>query len=269
MQVVGPWRRPRPWSLRRSRRRRWRPGCRAPGELVPLPRICRPGSPSCTTLIRLACGVDRALVDRPADDRVHVDCPGSSSGSSPCSRDSSMICCTRRVEPGALGLHPAGEPLTASGSSEASWTASASRLSAPTGVLSSWLHVGDEVAADRLDAALAGAVLDQRQHQPAAERCDPRGHVQRRDGPAARHHQLGLADLPVPAYLPDQLGELVDGHLVAADQPERVRRSGGLEDLVLLVDDQRTGAQDGEHGRRCRRARRAPRRGVCSCSWPR
>ena len=44
--------------------------------------------------------------------------------------------------------------------------------------------VGDEVAADRLDPALAGAVLDQRQHQPRAQRRDPGGDV-RGDGAAA------------------------------------------------------------------------------------
>ena len=46
----------------------------------------------------------------------------------------------------------------------------------------------------------------------------------------------------------DELGELLDGHLVVADQTEGVRRGGGLEDLVLLVDDQRAGAQDGQDG---------------------
>ena len=63
---------------------------------------------------------------------------GSSSGSSPCSRDSSMICWTSRVSRWlSVCMRPANR-VTASGSSAASCTASASRLSAPTGVFSSW-----------------------------------------------------------------------------------------------------------------------------------
>ena len=64
---------------------------------------------------------------------------GSSLSVSFCRRDRSMICCTRRV---SRSLSPCMRPAnrtTASGSSFASATASASRLSAPIGVLSSWL----------------------------------------------------------------------------------------------------------------------------------
>ena len=104
---------------------------------------------------------------------------GVSSGSSAWSRDSSMICCTRRVEPVALGEHPLGEPLD--------------RLRVVAGVgdrlgeqpdradrrLQLVAHVGDEVAAYLLDPALAGAVLDQGQHQVRAERRDAGGDVAR------------------------------------------------------------------------------------------
>ena len=64
---------------------------------------------------------------------------GSSSGSSPCSRESSMICCTSRASRSlSVCIRPANR-CTASGSSAASITASESSLIAPTGVLSSWL----------------------------------------------------------------------------------------------------------------------------------
>ena len=59
--------------------------------------------------------------------------------------------------------------------------------------------------------------------------------------------QLGLADLAVAADLADQLGEVVDEHLVAADEAEGVRRRGGLEHVVVGVDDDRARAEHGEH----------------------
>ena len=84
-----------------------------------------------------------------------------------------MICCTSRVSRAlSVCIRPANR-VTASGSSAASWTASASRFSAPDRGLQLVRDVGDEVAADRLDAALAGAVLDQREHQPAARAARP------------------------------------------------------------------------------------------------
>ena len=111
---------------------------------------------------------------------------GVSSGSSAWSRDSSMICCTRRVSRSlSVSIRPANR-LTASGSSLASDTASASSLIAPTGRLQLVADVGDEVAAYGLDPALAGAVLDQGQHQVRAQRRDPGGDVPgraRRGGP--------------------------------------------------------------------------------------
>ena len=65
--------------------------------------------------------------------------PGFSSGSSPCSRDSSMISLTSRLSRDASTRIRSENRCTASGSSAASDTASASRISAPTGVFSSWL----------------------------------------------------------------------------------------------------------------------------------
>ena len=137
-----------------------------------------------------------------------------------------MICCTSRVEPLALVLHPAGEPATASGSSAASSTASASRVERADRRLELVADVGDEVAADGVDPARLGAVLDQHQHEPAAQRRHPGGDLQRRDRGPRGSTELGLADLAVPAHLADQLEQLGDGRPVAADQPEAY--AGGL-----------------------------------------
>jgi hypothetical protein len=107
--------------------------------------------------------------------------------------------------------------------------------------------VGDEVAADLLHALLPGAVLDQREHQPGAQRRDAGGDVAR-GHPRSRHQQLGLPDLPVPAYLADHVGEVGRDELAAPHQPQRVRRSRRLEDLVVVVHDHGAGPQHRQHG---------------------
>ena len=103
--------------------------------------------------------------------------------------------------------------------------------------------VGDEVAAYLLDPPLPGPVLDQGQHQAAAQRGDPGGDVA---GGLARppDDQLHLADLAVAAYLRDHGAQLRVDHLGPADQAERVRRRGRLDDQVGVVDDDRAAAQD-------------------------
>ena len=174
---VGLARRPAPWSRRRSRRPRWRPGWRPRRRPA---RRCRrprgPASPPVTTMIRgrrrrsaLVSTARDHVVDRHRDrrlERVVALQPGQ--------LDDLLH---QPGEPVALGQHPAGEPLD--------------RLRVVGGVvdrlgqqpdradrgLELVADVGDEVAADRLDPALAGAVLDQRQHQPRAQRRDPRGDV--------------------------------------------------------------------------------------------
>ena len=152
-------------------------------------------------------------------------------------------------QPLALGEHPAGEPLDGLGIVGGVLHGLGQQPDRADRRLELVADVGDEVTADRLDPALAGAVLDQGQHQPAAERRDPRGHVPRRGARRTRDHQLGLADLAVAAYLPDQLGQLGVDHLVVAHEAEGVRRRGGLEDPVLLVDHHRARAEHGEHRR--------------------
>ena len=110
--------------------------------------------------------------------------PAASSGSSPWSRDSSMICCTSRTSRSLSVQHPAGEPLDGLGVVGGVLHGLGQQPDRADRRLELVADVGDEVAADRLDPALAGAVLDQGQHQPAAERRDPGGHVPRRGRPA-------------------------------------------------------------------------------------
>ena len=151
-------------------------------------------------------------------------------------------------EPVALGEHPAREPLDRLRVVARVGDRLGQQLDRADRRLELVADVGDEVAAYGLDPALAGAVLDQGQHQPRAERRDPGGDVPGGRGRAV-HQQLGLADLAVAAYLVDQPVELVGDQLGAAHQPEGVRRRGGLHDGVGVVDDHRAAAQHAEHGR--------------------
>ena len=98
---------------------------------------------------------------------------------------------------------------TASGSSLASSTASASSAEPADRGLELVADVGDEVAADLLDPAGLGVVLDEQQHVAAAQRRDPRLH----DRPAAAQRpagqvELGLADDPVAAHLAREVAQL-------------------------------------------------------------
>ena len=103
-----------------------------------LPRTFRSCTPLDDDLDATVVRVDGRRVDGSGDDLVHRHHHGASSGSSSWSRDSSMICCTRRDRRSdSVSIRPANR-RTATGSSAASHTASASSLIAPTGVLSSW-----------------------------------------------------------------------------------------------------------------------------------
>ena len=180
---------------------------------------------------------------------------GSSSGSSPWSRESSMICWTSRASRSlSVCIRPANR-CTASGSSAASMTASESSWIAPTGVFSSWLTLATK--SRRIDSTRRSRVRSSTRASTSwrAERGHPGGHVARWH-PLALHEQLGLADLAVAAYLPDQLGQLAHGDLVAADQSHRDRGRRGLEHRVAGVDDQGAAAQHGEHGGHTGRQRR-------------
>ena len=220
-----------------------------------LPRTTSPSVPWCTSSIwRALASVLLSSIAR-ATILSTSTATGSSSGSSPCSRESSMTCWTSRPRRSlSMCIRPA-KRCTASGSSAASITASDEQLDGADRGLQLVAHVGHEVAPDRLDAALAGAVLDEGEHQLRAERGHARRHVTRGQ-PLALHVQLGLADLAVASYLPDEIAQLAHGDLVAAHDPHRDGGRGGLQHRVVGVDDEGAAAQHGEHGGDAGRQRR-------------
>ena len=119
-----------------------------------------------------------------------------------------MICWTSRVSRSlSMSIRPANR-LTASGSSEASATASASSRIAPTGVLSSWLTLATKsrrTASTRRSRVRSSTSASTSREPSGATRA-----VTWRAGAAGRRHQqLGLADLAVAAHLADQVGQLV------------------------------------------------------------
>jgi hypothetical protein len=154
-------------------------------------------------------------------------------------------------QPGGLDQHPAGE--------------AADRLGVVAGVLDGLgeqgqgahrglqlvRHIGDEVAADRLDPAGLGQVLDQHQDQPGAERGDPD-----RDGESVAallaatpgDVQVRLPYLAVAAGQPGHDQHLVHRDRAAPDQPQGIRGRAGLDHLVAVVQHHGAGAQHREHG---------------------
>ena len=120
-----------------------------------------------------------------------------------------MISWTRLVSRVASSCIRPAKRRTASGSSAASEHRLGEQRERADRGLELVADVGDEVAADRLDPAGLGEVLDEQQHQVGAERRHPGGDERSRRGRAGRGQlQLGLADLAVPADVRDQLAQL-------------------------------------------------------------
>ena len=118
-----------------------------------------------------------------------------------------MICCTSRLSRSlSMSIRPANR-LTASGSSEASSTASDSSRMAPTGVLSSWLTLATK---SRRTSSIRRSRV--RSSTRASTSAMPSGATRavtwRAGSPAAPDDQLDLADLPVAAYLRDHVAQL-------------------------------------------------------------
>jgi hypothetical protein len=183
-------------------------------------------------------GVDRALVDGAGDQGVDVD--GLRVEERVVALQTGQLddLLDESGQAGALCLHPSGEPGDRIRVLGRLLDRLGQQVERPDGGLQLVGDVGDEVAADRLDPPLAGAVLDQGQHQTAGQGSDARGHVHGRPVLDPVQHQLGVADLPVPSYLPDHVDQVRDGQRVTADQAQDVRRRGGLDHPVPLVDDQ-------------------------------
>ena len=118
----------------------------------------------------------------------------------------------QRVSRPASTLHPGGEPAYRLGVvARRPATASASRRSAADRRLELVADVGDEVAADLLDPAGLGAVLDEHAGRGRCRAARPgraRRGVARPSGPRASSSSL-LADHAVPAHRPgDQVAQL-------------------------------------------------------------
>ena len=120
-----------------------------------------------------------------------------------------MICWTRRPSrPPSIFIRLA-KCCTASGSSAASWTASASRVSAPIGVLSSWETLATKsrrIASTCFSRVRSSASTRTSRLLSAATRaCTCRG------GARALDVEVDHPGLAVAAYLPDQVAQLRHG----------------------------------------------------------
>ena len=134
---------------------------------------------------------------------------------------------------------------------------------APTGVFSSWLTLATK--SRRIDSTRRSRVRSSTRASTSWQLSGATRAVTWRGGrPWRWTTQLGLADLPVAAYLPDQVGQLAHGDLVPAHDAHGDGGRGGLEDGVAAVDDEGRAAQHGEHGGHARREGRLgrPRRGA-------
>ena len=109
-------------------------------------------------------------------------------------------------------------------------------------------HVGDEVAADGVDAFGFGLVV--------AEDEDEGGSQGRDAGVEVAEHGFGvlpcllevdLFDETAGAHAADDPQHLGRGERMTSDQAERVRRRGGFDDIVTGVDDDGGRGQDGQH----------------------
>ena len=123
-----------------------------------------------------------------------------------------MICWTKRVSRSLSVRIRAENRCTASGSSAASPTASASRLSAPTGVFSSWLTLATKsrrIASTRRSRVRSSTRTSTSLLPSGATRAA----TCLSTVAAAPQDDLVLADLPVAAYLTNELEQL--GHLHA------------------------------------------------------
>ncbi len=125
-----------------------------------LPRTVSPVSPPETTEMPADSAASRVRSSTSPISRSTTTIAGVGSGSAPCSRDSSISSCTSRPSRCPSCCIRLANRRTAVGSSAASCTASASRLSAPTGVFSSWLTLATKsrrTASSRRDSVTSSS----------------------------------------------------------------------------------------------------------------
>ena len=108
--------------------------------------------------------------------------------------------------------------------------------------------VGDEVAADGVDPALAGAVLDQDEHQPAAQRRDPGRDVPEPGPRSAAGRARSSRIWPSRRTWRTSSSSSRTSTRDPLHQAHHVRGRAGLEHLVVGADDQRGRAQHRQHG---------------------
>ena len=144
-----------------------------------------------------------------------------------------MICWTSRVSRSLSICIREANLTTASGSSAAWATASASRLMAPTGVLSSWLTLATKsrrMASTRRSLVRSSTSTRTSRLPSGATRAAMLMAGPLRD---TTHHQLTLPDLAVPPYQVHHLEQVRRRRARPADHAEQVRRRAGLEHLVV------------------------------------
>ncbi len=151
-------------------------------------------------------------------------------------------------QPRGLDEDPLGEPLDGDGVLLRVEDGLGEQRDAADRGLQLMADVGDEVAADLLDAPRLGVVLGEDEHVRDGQRRDAHPH----DGAGvgvgpAGEVELGLADHPVAADLAGEVAQLAVDELAVPDEPVADRRGGGVDDGVARVEDDGDGAQDRQH----------------------
>ena len=167
---------------------------------------------------------------------------GAGEASSDSMRESVEQVIDDAADPEGLVVDAPGQALGAptSGSRASATNVSASRPSAPMGVLSSWLTLATKSRRTSSTRRLSLWSSARTRTSPLAAHVPAEGRDPDReagqvaaDAAAGRDLELALADLTVPAHLPGQGQQLAGHQALALDQAERSRGVAGLQDAVL------------------------------------
>ena len=167
-----------------------------------------------------------------------------------------MISWTRLVSRVAsICIRPA-KRWTASGSSEASITASESSESAPTGVFSSWLTLATKSrrTASIRRASVRSSTSSSTSREPSGATRAETARASPRPAPRRGRSSSTWRISPSRRVSRAICSIWSTASRAAADQPEGVRRRAGLDHGVALVQDDGGGAQHGQDGVHARAA---------------